>query len=125
MPVDFQFVTIDQWLDFLEVAPPYEATLFSVEYSDWVCGTVDVVFDDHFAEVEIPIFNVAAAGGIGETTLYTPTQVGSTDVSYLMAGVMPPEDVLYDIGHIDLFIADNAPDLVWQPILEWIEAHSD
>lgn len=125
MPVDFQFLTIDQWLDFLEVAPPYEATLFSLDYSAWVCGAVDLPFDDHFADVQVPILNVAAAGGLGETTLHTPTLLGSDDVTYLMAGVMPPEEAAYDTGHIDLFIADNAPGLVWQPILDWIEAHSD
>lgn len=73
----------------------------------------------------MPVFIVAAAGEIGETTLHTPTPLGSDDVSYLMAGVMPPEETLYDTGHIDPFIADNPPGLVRRLIANRIEAHSD
>jgi hypothetical protein len=38
--------------------------------------------------------------------------------------LLPESAALYDMGHIDLWIADNAPELVWRPILDWIVAHT-
>ena len=35
----------------------------------------------------------------------------------------PPEEAVLDFAHVDLFIADNAPEIVWRPILNWMKAH--
>ena len=86
---------------------------------------VDVPFDDHLAEIEIPIFNVGAGGANGPLIEYTNTLVGSSDVTSLIVSLYPPEYIMADFGHIVLFLGDNAVSLVWMPILSWIDSHSE
>lgn len=72
----------------------------------------------------MPLFYVGAYGGQGEAGNYSTTLVGSTDVSILMVSLHPAEEIALDFGHVDLFTADNAPSLVWTPVLNWIVAHT-
>ena len=44
----------------------------------------------------------------------------NSDISTLTIELYPPEDVALDFGHVDIFTADTAPQLVWQPVLEWV-----
>ena len=30
---------------------------------------------------------------------------------------------MYDFAHIDIFIANNAEEYAWRPMLDWINAH--
>ena len=117
-------MTVDQWLDFMIAGAPWEPVKFMLDYSVWGCMETDVPWDDHFSEITVPVLNVAAAGGIGPTTQYCLGLLGSRDITELNIQLMSPEEALFDFGHIDLWIADGAPDLVWEPILEWVEAHT-
>jgi hypothetical protein len=83
----------------------------------------DQPWDDRLDRIQVPVFYVGAAGGFGETGIYTTTLLGSTDVTTLVVALQAPEDQPFDFGHGDLFQADDAPSLVWQPILDWIEDH--
>jgi hypothetical protein len=125
MPVDLQFVTKNQWFDFLESGVPYEALRFMVEYSAMTSDVVDVPFDDHFSEIEVPLFNIAPAGGFGDLSIYGTTLLGSSDITHRIIKHRPPEEIVSDYGHIDVFIANNAEIEVWQPILRWIESHTN
>jgi hypothetical protein len=122
MPVGLQFMSIEEWLDFMEFAPPYEALLFEYDLSMILAGD-ETPFDDYLGEITVPVFNVAAAGGLGEATTYTMSLLGSDDTEALMIQLFPDEDILTEFGHVDLFTAYNAPELVWEPILDWIEDH--
>ena len=123
LPVSLKFVTNEQWFDFLETAPPYEPYPFELDYCALLSELVDVPYDDYLARIEVPIFNVAAAGGCGDLSIYGTTLLGSADITHLIAssGASSLEE---EFGHIDIFIADNAPTLVWTPILQWINSHS-
>jgi hypothetical protein len=66
---------------------------------------------------------VGAGGGFGDLGIYTTTLLGSDDVSTLVVSLQPSELRLFDFGHADLFQADDAPDLVWVPILAWLQSH--
>ncbi len=123
LPIDLQYMTIDQWFDFLESAPAYEALLFEVEAFGMISDALDLPFDDHLAEITVPIYNVSPAGGFGELSKHGTTLLGSRDIEHLITSLRPPEEVLFDFAHIDLFIANNAETLVWQPVLEWINRH--
>lgn len=123
-PVDFVHCSVDQWLDFAIAGAPWQPTRFLWDYSLWGCDGNDVPWDDNFADVTLPVLNVAADGGIGPTTYYCPTLLGSSDITYLDIGMLSPEESLFDFGHIDLFLADVAPELVWQPILDWVDDHT-
>jgi hypothetical protein len=122
-PTGLQYMTTEAWLDFLESAPPYEPTLFLLDYSEVLCDIADSPFDDFLMDVSVPVLNWGAAGGLGPYGWDTMVLLGSRDVSEHIVSLWPPEDVLLDFGHIDLFAAENAPELAWAPLLEWIRTH--
>jgi hypothetical protein len=121
LPVGFQFITTDQWLDFLENTAAYEPTLFELEYADLLAGA-DNQFVDHLGEITIPVLDIGGAGGLAPYTAATVSQLGSTDITQTYVSVGGPAPL--DYGHIDIFTASNSPDMVWQPILQWVTEHS-
>ena len=123
-PVDLQYVTKDEYYDFLIASVPWEAAQYINDYSAITSEIVDTPFDDHLGAVQVPILNLAPAGGFGEQSKYTTTLLANTDITHLMPTLNPPEAVLLDYGHIDIFLANNAETLVWQPIVEWINDHT-
>jgi hypothetical protein len=123
LPVDLVNVTVEQWLDFMVAGAPWEPVRFILDYAIWGCMEQDVPWDDHFAEITVPVLNIAPAGGIGPTTHWCLGQLGSNDITDLTIQLLPDDQALYDFGHIDLWVARQAPELVWQPILDWIVAH--
>lgn len=123
LPVDLQYVTKDEYFDFMEAAVPWETAQFINDYCAITCEIGDLPFDDHLGDITVPILNLAPAGGFGELSKYTTTLVGSSDITHLMPSLHPAEEVMMDYGHIDIFLAGNAKSLVWQPILSWIKTH--
>lgn len=123
MPIDFKYVSIDEALDFMIDSVPYEATRFEVDYCATISDAVDVPWDDNLFLITVPVFNVAAAGGFGERTTYTPTLLGSTDRQNLLIRLEAVGEEALDFAHIDLFLSHNAEALVWTPILNWLQAH--
>ena len=124
MPIGFQFITYDQWVHFMAGAPPYESAVFIWDYCRTICECEDVPYDDYLSEVTIPVLYLGAAGGVGDAGIYATSLLGSTDITINIVQLLPLEDRMFDFGHIDLWTADNAPELVWVPMLEWVEAHS-
>ncbi len=124
LPVDFIHTTVPRWLDFMVAGMPWEPVQFMLDYSTWSCRDTDVAWDDHYSDITLPVLNVAAAGGLGPTTHYNLSLLGSDDITDLNLQLRPDDEVLFDFGHIDLWIADSAPELVWDPILEWVEEHT-
>ena len=121
-PIDFQLMTIQQWVDFLQSSVPFEPTLFIAESEALTTDGWPLPFNDHFSEITVPVFNVAAKGGFRELTEYGTTFLGSTDVTHHIVEI-PSPDILTEFGHIDLLAGDNAMTKVWQPMLEWIREH--
>lgn len=124
LPTGFQFVAEPAWHDFLLGGCAWEPTRFYAEYLGVTCGLGDLPFDDHLGEVTVPVFNVGVGGALGPLSGYTLSLLGSSDVTSLIVQLYPPEYAAADFGHIDLLIGENAEELVWQPILAWIEAHT-
>ncbi len=123
LPTGFQFLTVEQWLDFLVAAPLYEPVRFYYDYSIMMTGIEDSPFDDHFAEITVPILNLGAYGGLGYPSEYAFSFIGSTDVTHHIIQLSPGDQGQLDFGHIDIFLANNAEELAWQPLLEWISEH--
>ncbi|HOT97435.1 MAG TPA: hypothetical protein PLG50_02185 [bacterium] len=122
-PVDLQYLTKAEAIDFLIDSVPYEADHFELDYCAIISDAVPVPWDDNLGSITVPVFNVAAAGGMGDLTPYTTTLLGSTDVQNLIVRLHPAGEEAIDFGHIDLFMAHNAEALVWTPILNWVKAH--
>jgi hypothetical protein len=109
------------WLQVLRGASPFQPERELADSDAAICGAPDVRFDDHLAQITVPVLYVGAGGGFGEFGVYTTTLLGSTDVTRRIVDLTP--DRLSDFGHADLFIGKNAEALVWQPILSWLRAH--
>jgi hypothetical protein len=75
-----------------------------------------VAFDDHLSGVDVPILYIARQ----DTGFYTTTLTQSHDVTKVL--VNPTLDSnLY--GHADFMLANNAASVIWQKIVDWIQAH--
>lgn len=111
------------WLQVLRGASPYQPLRELADSDAAICGAPDVRFDDHLAQITVPVLYVGAGGGFGEFGVYTTTLLGSTDVTTRIVDLTPPASRLSDYGHADLFIGRNAQTLVWQPILSWLRTH--
>lgn len=100
----------------------FQPNLELAEADAVVCEATDVAFDDHLGAISVPVLYIGAGGGFGEFGLYTLTLLGSTDVSSLVINKVPATQRLLDYGHADLFLANDAEEEVWEPLLAWIAA---
>ncbi|RKH01642.1 hypothetical protein [Corallococcus carmarthensis] len=108
--------------DYLRLAVPYQSLNEVVETEAQLCG-LDVPYDDHLKDVKVPVLYIGAAGGVGRFGEYSTRLLGSTDVTRLIVRSRPEAERALDFGHADLFLARDARVRVWQPILQWLQAH--
>jgi hypothetical protein len=121
-PVGLQNVPAEFAIDFYAGWSPYQPNLTLLELAGITCGSVDSPFDDHFDEIDVPIFYIGAGGAAGSLGEYMSTQVATADFTSMT--VSTDANPYLDFGHVDLFVAyqnHNAKSLVWEPILDWIE----
>jgi len=122
--VDLGYTPLAAAQDFVQAAAFVQAMRFYHDYAVILCDEEDVPYDDHLSDITVPVLNIAPAGGIGETGNYGLTLLGSTDITILNIQLHPDDQPALDFGHIDLWTANNAPELVWQPMLDWINDHT-
>jgi pimeloyl-ACP methyl ester carboxylesterase len=104
-------------------ASPFEPSKVLQDGDEVVCDQTDVPFDDHLEDITVPVLYVGAGGGFGEFGVYSTALLGSTDVTTLIVNKVPAAQRAIDFGHADLFLANDAQALVWQPVLSWLQAH--
>ena len=124
MPAGLQYTPFDDWVDFMLAAPPNETVAFMRDYSMAALPEYDTPWDDHLAAITTPVLYLDAAGGAGGYGLLTLDLISSTDVTVLTFSYHPPEEVLLDFAHIDLFLATGASSFVWTPVRDWIVSHT-
>jgi len=122
--VDLSYTPLAAAQDFVQAACFVEAMSFYHDYAVLLCDEEDVPYDDYLADITVPVLNIAPAGGIGETANYGLTLLGSTDITILNIQLQPEDRPELDLGHIDIWTANDAPEEVWQPMVEWINAHT-
>ena len=105
---------------FEQQAAPFQPNRELADADAATCEATDVAFDDHLSAITVPILYIGAGGGFGEYGVYTTTLLGSTDVTTLVIGKVPSTQRLFDYGHADLFLAHDAEEVVWTPLLEWM-----
>jgi hypothetical protein len=123
LPTGLLYTGVTPFFDFERGASPYEPARIPLEGDVVICDQGGVSFDDHLAEIRVPVLYLGAGGGFGTYGLYTTTLLGSHDVTAHVASLLPPEQRLADLGHADIFNADDAESLFWQPVLDWIRGH--
>jgi hypothetical protein len=123
IPDGLVYTSIPEWNNFLASASPFEAVRMEHDTYTISCGASSTPFDNHLNDITVPVLYVGAGGGFGRNGLYTLTLLGSQDVSSLIVSFYPPEQAAFDFGHADLFYAQDADDLVWSPIYQWLSRH--
>jgi pimeloyl-ACP methyl ester carboxylesterase len=108
---------------FEQAASPFQPNRELADADAATCEMNNVPFDDHLGDITVPVLYIGAGGGFGEYGVYTTTLLGSTDVTSLIVSKVPSTQRLFDYGHADLFLAHDAEQLVWQPMLQWLQAH--
>ena len=122
MPTALRYTDREMWLDFLASGLPWEPMIWGLEWVSYSADRLDTPFDDHLGEIRVPILNVTPAGGFGATTEYGISLLGSADKQTLMpaTGLTLAEEY----AHIDIFTYPASEQLVWEPLLQWLAAHS-
>jgi hypothetical protein len=109
--------------DFEAAASPVQPNRELADADLLTCDEADLPFDDHLEDITVPVLYVGAGGGFGAFGVYTTTLLGSTDVTTRIVSLVPEPARIADFGHADLFLAGEARELVWRPILDWIRTH--
>ncbi len=104
-------------------SPDYQSLGEQIDGEALISDAVDVPYDDHLGDVEVPVLYVGAAGGMGSYGEYTQTLLGSSDQTSLIIQKESPDLAVLDFGHADLIWADSALSEVWQTIGQWIRTH--
>lgn len=87
-----------------------------------LCDEGGTGLDDHLADITVPVFYLGAAGGNRNGGTATFPFLGSRELESLVVSLDEPGRELEDVGHGDILAMETAPELVWQPILDWITA---
>jgi len=122
-PTGLEFTQPDLFIHGLAGVSPYSPVLTFVDQFNTWCDQTDVPFDDHLGDVKVPTLYLGAAGGFGQAGVYSTTLLGSEDVTIRIVTLRPAGEEALDIGHWDLWIADNAAKVAWRPILDWLKKH--
>jgi len=121
LPFGLQYTDEQLLYHWLTGASPYEPVQILADGESLGCDRDDPPWDDHWSEITAPILYLEAAGGAGGDFGYqTLPYIPNAAITELIIQLYPDEDRALDYGHVDIWTADNAPKLVWRPILTWI-----
>lgn len=121
-PTGPRLTTVDQWFAFLEGAITWQPARFFQDLDKLILADPASPYDDHFADVRVPVLAVTPRGGFGDLMRYGIDQLGSTDVEFLVPSTGGPAET--DIGHIDIFSWQGSESLWWPTALRWMVAHT-
>ncbi|HRC85819.1 MAG TPA: hypothetical protein PK413_09445, partial [Thermoanaerobaculia bacterium] len=126
VPSGLSYSRPERFLSFLAGASPWQPLAELRDADAATCAgppAPDVGWDDALGEIRVPVLYLGAGGGFGSSGLYTTTLLASADVSSRVVSLVPPEARLFDLGHADIFLGEDATGLFWQPLLSWVLAH--
>lgn len=123
LPDGFRYVPVSTGIEFYAAWAPYEPLLTKRDIAQYDCPTATPALPVDFGEIEVPILYVGAGGGNGAVGEDLQGFVGSDDFRSLI--VSTDANPFLDFGHADLFQAEAARELFWQPVFDWIEEHAE
>ncbi|MBV9925165.1 MAG: hypothetical protein JOZ96_09145 [Acidobacteria bacterium] len=122
LPSGLRFTQEQYLYDFYQTAAPFQSATEQFETDGVLCGD-SLPYDDNLASINIPVYFIGAGGGFGEFGLDTLGRLGSSDVTSNVVRLSGPEGRPVEFGHSDIFLADNAKELVWKPLYDWLASH--
>ncbi|WP_437680292.1 hypothetical protein [Sorangium sp. So ce131] len=123
LPVDLTYLADEsRWFSVETLAAPYQPIKGLIDSERAMCGDPGPTIADHLGDITVPVLYVGAGGGFGQSGVYTTTLLGSTDRSSIVKSDPAAGGQPRDIGHNDIFLADDAQALFWNGIRDWILA---
>lgn len=116
--VGLQFSNPDYLVDLTQKVPAYQS-LGEIIDGEAILAGEDTPYDDHLANITVPVCYFGAGGGMGNEALYVLSLLGSKDITTKIISTSPERPL--DFGHADLLWAANAKDSVWKPIASCIK----
>lgn len=120
-PLDFAYTTrlmaTEFWLHWAPMHPPVHLWI-----DLYAINCEDSAWETHLGAIDLPVFSLGAASGGGPIMAGTLDRLVSADVTSHVVRLLPPEEAWRDFAHVDLFTAEQAPELAWQPLLTWFES---
>lgn len=125
VPLGLTYTDANRWFYLLTTLAPHMPQRMLYEFRACQCDEEEVSIDDYLDQITVPILYLGAGGGFGNFGDFTGNETtASSDVTNYTVSLMPPEARALDFGHADPWMASNAPQEVWQPLSEWLMAHS-
>jgi hypothetical protein len=115
------YTDLNRWVNLAAALPPYQPQQTGYEVRACLCDEEDVSFDDHLMEISLPIFYLGAGGGFGTLGQHTASLTASAAIETVVVSTQPER--YKDFGHADLFVANDAPGLAWEPLRQWLLGH--
>jgi hypothetical protein len=122
VPTGLAYTPPRNWFGFLSRGAAFESQGTLVQGSKVMCGLPDPLVSN-LGRIRVPVLYLAAAGGFGTTGIYSTTLLGSTDVTTNVVRLRASGQEDLDFGHVDLWLGENAAELVWNPLHGWLQAH--
>ncbi|MGI9541902.1 MAG: hypothetical protein ACR2MX_01510 [Cyclobacteriaceae bacterium] len=123
IPGGLLYTKSSRWIQLLRGLPPYQPRANGRDTNVCACNEEEVTIDDHLIEITVPILYLGVAGGFGQQGLYTSSLTSSTDITDHIVSLRPQSRAI-DYGHADLFMGEDAAELAWDVLLEWLVDHS-
>ncbi len=123
VPSGLRFSDPSRWIRLISSLPPYQPNRTTYEMRACLCDEEDVSFDDHLGDIRVPILYLGAGGAFGTYGYFTSSLTDSQDITNLNVELDPGQR-LFDFGHGDMMIANNAPTEVWEPLRQWLVTHN-
>jgi len=122
--VDGRFTQVSDMLENFVISPAYPIpNAMSADVFSTSCATMDTPYDDNLDKIRVPVLYIGAAGGFGPLGEYTTQLLGSKDLRTIMIQLLSDADAQNDFGHMEAFTADQATELIWEPVRRWIVNH--
>ncbi len=123
VPTRLRFTDERLFLDLMKSIPPHFPARANLDVDTAFCGETAVpVLHAHLGEIALPILYVGAVNGFGAHGVETARRTASRDVTVTVVRRLPEGQERGDFAHGDVLLAADAPELVWRPVLEWIQA---
>lgn len=117
------YTDIDRWVSLAQRLSPYQPRLTNYDAAACLCNEEDVSIDDYLSEIRVPILYIGAGGAFGSLGEYSTILTDSHDITSIE--VSKTSDPATDFGHADLFMAREAPLLVWKRMADWLLDHNN
>ena len=121
VPGGLLYTESSRWIQLLRGLPPYQPRLSEKDINACLCNEEEVTIDDHLGEIKVPILYLGAAGGFGEQGLFTSSLTKSNDITEHIVNLKFNQR---SFGHADLFMANDAAELAWEVMRQWLVGHA-